>query len=556
MMTSRSTPGEPAELEALVALVERELARGRLSEAAAAYRQILAIRPDIAEAHNNLGIILAQQGQLDLAAARFHQAIALKPGLPNAHNNLGSVLRRQGKLDEAATCFEQAIALRPDYAEAYYNLGGVLGKQLKSGEAATRFEHAIALRPDYAEAHNNLGLALWHQGQLDQALARFQQAIALRPDYAEAYNNLGAVLWKQVKPSEAATCFEQALALRPNYAEAHNNLGKAQLDLDLVDQAAAHFQQAIALQPDCLDAELSLAACYLLEGDFERGWPAYEARLRVPGALPQLGLPRWTGQSLAGRRLLLLAEQGLGDTFQFLRYARVLKQQGARIVLATQAALCRLLASHPDVDELVLLGSAQDWPCCDFYLPLLAPRRTLRRSLNDTARSSLPVGRSQFDCQVAPGAPWNRGLQDWHRLARLARVFFGSLAFDSVGPFAPLASLPGVRLVSLQQGFGSEQIATVDFPVLDLSGRLDQAAGPFMDTAAVIHSLDLVVTSDTALAHFAGALGAPVWVALRLSPDWRWLRGARTAPGIRRCGCFVKRPRETGRECLSGSPPS
>ena len=208
----------------------------------------------------------------------------------------------------------------------------------------------------------------------------------LRPDLAEAHNNLGNVLLSQDKLDMAVTRFEHALALRPDYAEADNNLANVLLSQGKVDEAAARYQQALALRPDFADAQLGLATCYLVEEDYERGWPAFEGRLRMPGLVPQLSLPRWTGEPLAGRSLLLLTEQGLGDTLHFIRYARLLKERGARIVLAAPAALGRLLAAHPDVDELFILGSAEELPHCDFYLPLLERPRCAWHQRRDDSR--------------------------------------------------------------------------------------------------------------------------------------------------------------------------
>ena len=338
---------------------------------------------------------------------------------------------------------------------------------------------------------------------------------------------------EQGKLDEAAARFEQALALRPDYRRSAQQPGHhAAEQQGKLDEAAARYQQALALRPDYAEAQLGLATCYLVEGDYERGWPAYEGRLRMPGLVPQHSLPRWTGEPLAGRSLLLLAEQGLGDTLHFVRYARLLKERGARVVLAAQAALGRLLASHPDVDELFILGSAEELPRCDFYLPLLSAPGAFR-----TDASTIPCEVPYLWADPELTDEWRAGTGGNRAASRSAssgkaRAIFVSDRWRSIplAHFAPLASLPGVRLVSLQKGFGSEQVATVDFPVLDLSGRLDEAAGPFMDTAAVIRNLDLVVTPDTAIAHLAGALGVPVWVALPFSPDWRWLRDRDDSP--------------------------
>jgi Tfp pilus assembly protein PilF len=593
------TPGSPANLDDLVSQAQRAQAAGRLVEAAAVFRKILNVRPDVAEVHNDLGIVLAQQGKLDLAAARFARAIALKPGLLEAHFNLGNSLKELGKLDEAAAAFRQALALKPDYAEAHNNLGNVLldqgkldeaaahyrqalalwpnladahnnlghilWKQGKPDEAAERIEHALALQPNLAEAHNNLGNILAQQDKLEEAIARLERALVLKPDYAEARNNLGSILWKQEKleaaaaqfervlalvPNnpqahnnlgnvlmsqgqldQAAARFEHALSLRPNYFEAHNNLGAVLMSQGQLDQAAARFEQALALRPDFADAQVALATCHLVNGDYARGWPAYEARLRMPShpRLPEL--PRWTGEALAGCSLLLVAEQGLGDTIHFLRYARLLKQQGARVVLAAQSALQRFLTSHPDVDEFVKLDSPEDWPATDFYLPLHSAPWAFR---TDAATIPSEIPYVWADPELTE--QWRQELAAIDGF-KIGIVWQGSRAYLSdrwrsipLTQFAPLAKVAGVQLISLQKGFGSEQIAAVDFPVLDLSARLDEATGPFLDTAAVLQNLDLVVTANSAIAHLAGALGVPVWVALPFSPDWRWLHGREDTP--------------------------
>ncbi len=559
------TPGEPSALDALIALAQREFGAGRLVEAAAAYGKILAIRPNIAEAHNDLGTILARQGKFEEAAAQYERAAALKPGLYQAYNSLGNILWKQGKLDGAVVRLEQALALRPDLVEARNSLGTILAQQGRLEEAVNQYERVVALKPDLAEAHNNLGNVLWQQGKLNLAIARYQQAIILRPEYAEAHNNLGNTLlslgrlddaarWfeqalvlrpeypeahsnlgnllrKQGKLDQAIGRYQQALALRPDYAEVHYNLGFTLRDQGKLEEAAARYENALALRPDYPDARLGLATCYLVEGDFERGWPAYEERLRIRGFVNLPNLPRWTGEPLAGRRLLLLAEQGLGDTLHFVRYARLLKEQGARVVLACPSALSRLLATHPDLDELFILGSAKDWPDCEFFLPLVSAPYAFR-----TDCATIPRKVPYLTADPALTDHWRRKLAALDGF-KIGIVWQGSRDYPSdclrsmpLAEFAPLAGLPGVRLVSLQKGFGSEQVAAVDFPVLDLSDQLDEEAGPFMDTAAVIRSLDLVVAPDTATAHLAGALGAPVSLALQFSPDWRWLLNRDDSP--------------------------
>ncbi len=373
--------------------------------------------------------------------------------------------------------------------------------------------------------HNELGILLARQDKLDLAAARFEQALALQPDLPQTHYNLGKVLLNQGKLDEAADRLRQSLALRPDFVEAHYNLGGTLLKQGKIGQAAAQFQRALALRPDYADAQMHLATCYLVEGDYQRGWPEYEARLRIPKYLSwRHDVPRWRGEPLTGRRVLLLGEPGLGNTILFLRYARLLKERGARVVLAAHSALGRLLASHPDLDELFVPGSAEELPPADFHLPLLSAPYAF-----GTDGSNIPGDVPYLWADAELTGAWRRELAGVDGY-RIGIVWQGSPAYrqdrwrsTALAQFAPLAALPGVRLVSLQKGIGSEQIATVDFPVLDLSARLDETDGPFMDTAAVIRNLDLVVSVDTAVAHLAGALGAPVWVALPWSPYWPWL---------------------------------
>jgi tetratricopeptide (TPR) repeat protein len=226
MTTSRPTPGGPTEFDALVALAKREHRAGRLAEAAAAYRQILMLRPDIAAAHSDLGNVLVRQGKLDEAAAQFERALALRPDSAEPYNDLGIVLRAQGKLDQAAARYRQAIALRPDFAQAHNNLGRIYWDQGRLDEAAAYFEKALALRPDLFEAHNNLGNVLRKQEKLDEAVARYEQAVSLRPDLAEVHRSLGNTLKQRGDFDRALASYKRALALRPDFAETHFHLAE------------------------------------------------------------------------------------------------------------------------------------------------------------------------------------------------------------------------------------------------------------------------------------------------------------------------------------------
>ncbi len=439
MTGSPPTSPERSELEALYNQAVGHHRAGRLSEAAVRFRQILArqadlgevqnylgvvlcqlgqfeealtcferaivLEPRFADAYNNLGNVLRQLGRLDEAAARYQTAIELKPDYPEAHSNLGSVLIEQGQFERAAAGFAGAIALRPGQAEAHYNLGNILLKQNKLEQAEARYLQALALRPSLVEAHINLGTVLWQQGRLEEAADRYLQALAVDPQCAEALANLGAVQVKQGKLDEAAARFDEAIGLKPDHAEAYNGLGSVMARRGCLNEARRLFMRALALRPDFAGAERALAGCHLLEGDYERGWPAYESRLRLQGIGLKTDLPRWSGEPLAGRSLLLVGEQGLGDTIQFVRYAREFKRRSARVVLAASARLGRLLAAGSDWDELYLLDSANGPPACDFHLPLLSAPYAL---LAET--SAIPREVPYLAADVELARRWRDGL--------------------------------------------------------------------------------------------------------------------------------------------------
>jgi tetratricopeptide (TPR) repeat protein len=519
----------PEDAEAHVGLGSALAKKGDRVRAVASYREALRLDPGHAEAHAALGVALAEQGRLDEAVASLRQALRLRPEHARAHHNLGVALAEQGQLDEAVASLRQALHLRPDYAEACYNLGNTLGKLGRAAEAAAAYRRALEIRPLYADACNNLGLALTEAGLPGEAEVLLRQAVRLRPAFAEGHNNLGLALAAQGRFAEAEAAYGEALRLNPGSVEAHTNLGSAYKEQGRLDEAQACYQFALWLDPSSPSAHWNRALAWLQAGDFERGWAEYEWRWRRKKSPPRpFRQPRWDGAPLAGRTILLHAEQGLGDTLQFVRYAAAVKARGGTVVLAGPRALLPLLASAPGVDRLV--DDTGALPETDVHAPLLSLPLLLGTTLA-TVPGEVPylgadaarVGRWRerlrglagrkvgIVWQGNPGHQWDR-----HRSAPLAA-------------FAPLARVAGVSLVSLQKGEGAEQLRAAGLPVHELGEDLDRE-GAFLDTAAVMRCLDLVVTVDTAAAHLAGALGIPVWVALASIADWRWLRDREDSP--------------------------
>jgi tetratricopeptide (TPR) repeat protein len=379
------------------------------------------------------------------------------------------------------------------------------------------------------------GSAVLKQGRWEEAVVRLQQFLGLNPNSAAAHLGLGVALMGLGRPAEAAVSFQEALRVDPNHAGAHSNLGVALLEQGRLEDAAASFQQAIHLKPQSAEVHTHLAMIWLLMGDFQRGWPEYEWRWRHQHAsMPRLPQPAWDGSSLAGRTILLRAEQGLGDTLHFIRYAPLVKQLGATVLVECQKSLILLLTSCPGIDGLVPRG-AESPQAVDVQAGLLSLPGKLGTTL-ETIPANVPY--LFADAQR---------IEQWRRELSRSKGFKIGIAWQGdpkqdrpglsrravpLAEFLPLGRLADVQLYSLQKGPGAEQLGQVAhlFPVIDLGSRLDQAGGAFLDTAAVMKSVDLVVTCDTAIGHLAGALGVPVWLALPFVAEWRWLRGRHDSP--------------------------
>jgi hypothetical protein len=327
------------------------------------------------------------------------------------------------------------------------------------------------------------------------------------------------------EPEEAIAACKRALELAPNYAEAHCNLGAAYHWRGDWEQAKACFDRSLAIEEHSASARANRSALMLLKGDMEHGWPEYEWRWKVEGLAPRrFAQPPWRGEALEGRSILLHTEQGLGDTIQFIRYAELLKRRGATVFVECQQPLMKLLASSPDVDGLITQGD--DLPQFDFQAPLLSLPAVFKTTL-DTIPAPVPY-------LFAKPSLVSRWRDELKRVGEF-RIGINWKGRSEKGPwlqrnvplelFTPLARVPGVRLISLQKGEGRRDLAALAdrTDVVDLGQDVDSAEGAFMDTAAIMKNLDLVITSDTAVPHVAGALGVAVWVVLPYVPDWRWL---------------------------------
>jgi hypothetical protein len=351
---------------------------------------------------------------------------------------------------------------------------------------------------------------------------------------AEAHNNLANAFHLQDDLAQAASHYQEALRLRPDYPEAHSNLALVLVGQAKLDAAEEHYRRALELKPDLAGVHWNRSLLWLLRGDFERGWPEYEWRRR---AIPEFTTrpfpqPLWDGSAFVGRTLLLIAEQGLGDALHFVRYIPWVKERGGTVIVECLPELLRILAGVQGIDRLVSRGSPL--PPFDVQMPLMSLPRVFETSLPNIP-ASVPYLRT--DLKLV--AHWRRRVAPSTYSVGMAWQGSPTYRYDRqrsipLACFASLAQVQGVRLFSLQKGPGREQLLALHYSgsrfVFDLDENLDETAGPFIDTAAVMTHLDLIISSDTAIPHLAGALGIPVWVPLPYVPNWRWLLEREDSP--------------------------
>jgi Flp pilus assembly protein TadD len=493
--------------EALKLAADRRSA-GKPDEAEAIYRQILAQQPNHGQTRMELGVLLHDSGRFADAAAVYRLGLAQDPSPAEMWNNLGNTLCAMGEQDQAISVCRQALAINPGLFAAHTNLANALGGRGDLAGAAKHYRQAIAINGDFADAHNNLGTVLHGQGDLDGAEASIRRALELSPHYAEAHNNLGSVLGDKGQWREAQAEIETAIKLRPDYAAAHWNL----------------------------------SLVLLVQGDLQRGWDEYEWRWRVKGLIVphlQFTRPRWEGEALNGRRVLLHTEQGLGDAINFVRYAPMVAGRGGETIVYCPPGLVRLLRGVEGVGRVV--GWNETLPEFDLHCPLLSLPREFKTTLKNVP-NRVPY--------VSADAELSRRWQE--RMPKDGRIKVGLTWTGLSNPpgrsiaaslLAPLADLPNVWWCSLQKWgdrMAAEEQERPPLAMVDWTAELND----FADTAALIDNLDLVISIDTSVAHLAGAMGKKTWVFLKTFPDGRWLLERSDSPWYPTIRLF--RQREAG----------
>jgi FKBP-type peptidyl-prolyl cis-trans isomerase 2 len=407
----------------------------------------------------------------------------------------GIELQDNGQIDEAISYYQKAIELNRNHSGAYYNLGVAFQEKRLVDQAVLFYEIAIGLNQEFTDAHHNLGVAFNEKGLFDEALICFQRVLQLKPDHAGAYYNLGNTLVAKGQFNEAMLCYKKAIEINPEHADAHWSVGLINLRL----------------------------------GNFEEGWKGYEWRWKLKDVMQQRNFtqPLWDGYNINGRIILLHAEQGFGDTIQFIRYAPLVAQRGAKVIVECQQELVALVRNVEGVHDVIPHG--EQLPYFDIHCPLLSLPLVFGTGL-DTIPASIPY----INADPALVQKWRDKISPDGSTIKIGLAWagdpkpkFGHSRSCSLELFSSLAS-DSITYYSLQKGDASAQAKnpSLEIRLIDYTEEIID----FSDTAAFIENIDLVISVDTAVAHLAGALGKPVWILLPFVPDWRWMVDRKNSP--------------------------
>lgn len=471
-------------------------------------------------------VALHQNGNLAAAEQLYLQILAAEHDHLDALHLLGLLRHQQGRNSEALALIDAAVARKPGWVEALSNRGTILAKLKRPEESLASYDRAIAVDPDQAELHYGRANALRNLGRHDEAVASYDRALARKPDYAFAHHNRGNALRDLNRPAEALASYEKAVAADPSYAGAWNGRGVCLQHLGRHDEAIASYDRALAIAPQFAEAHHNRGLAYLLKGDFAAGWPECEWRWESSQFVKQdFACPAWGGsEPLSGKKILLHAEQGLGDTIMFMRYVPRVVAMGARVALALPPPLIPLFSAIEGVEWMLAPGESMPQPdlhCALMSLPLAF----------NTSLATIPA---QFP-YVAPApdlvAKWARTLGPTDRL-RVGLVWSGnpghlndrnrSIALEK---FALIINQSAVEFIALQP-----DVRPHDAEVLQRYAHIRHFGQDFANGAAIVSLLDLVISVDTAWAHLAGAMAKPVWIPLPAFPDWRWLLEREDSP--------------------------
>ncbi len=533
--------GEPENVDALVLSGETLRRRRRIEEAKTAYRRALVLDPERYEAWLDLGTCHYLEKDYFWARFYYRTANTLAPGSADVWNELGLIEILLGNYDKAAESLNTAVNIEPEHAEAWNNLGLIAARRGEVPTARRHFLRATFIRPDYYVALVNLGIALRNLEQIDEAEDALRRAIEMKPDEKDALLALAGVRQDKGDLGGAEEALERALAPAPQDSDALSALSDLRLRQGDVEGAESAARAALRADPEHAQAGLALAHAQLSRRDFAAGWDSYEARLRAHSGVGRVTpFPRWQGEPLAGRAIYVYGEQGIGDEIMFASCLPDLAAGGARCVLDCEPRLRALFRrSFPSIELLENRSQVQasgdaDSAGIDFASPIGSLPRFLRRNEADFPGTPYLVADAQ-KC-----ARWSARLSELGPGMKVGIAWRGGLARTgraqrslSYRDLRDLLGVPGVRWVSLQHRYrGDAESAEPEASELAVAQWPD-ALADMDETAALMSSLDLVITVCSSLVHLGGALGCPVWVLTPYAPPWRYLRSGPTMPWYR-----------------------
>lgn len=527
----RSLAREPANPAAWNNLGEARRKLSQLEEALACYDRALELQPSYSETLSNRGIVLQALERFDDALFSYDRALAIDAGNARALNNRGTLLRKLKRLPEALASFDQALSISANYAEAHANRAAVLKDMGHSAAALAGYASALAIVPHDKDSLLGSAGTFTDLGRLHEALEVYDKIVALDPRCERGWYSRGVTLHKLERYDESLACYERALAIRPRYPEALNNRGNLWREVGRPRDALADYRSAVAIDPQYALAHWNEALCHLALGDFEHGWKKYEWRWhRNDVHVPRRDYvePLWLGEGdISGKTLLLHAEQGFGDTIQFVRYVELLHPRRVKVVLEVQPELTSLLADSFEMGEAVI-PCGGELPSFDRRCPLMSLPLAF-----GTRLESIPARVPYLRAPGSKVATWRNRLPPCGR-PRIGLAWAGrrthpedhrrSLTFNALQTLLTCSA----QFMCLQKEISSDDASVLSRQerVLALGAELHD----FSDTAALIESLDLVISVDSAVAHLAGALGKPVWILLPYVADWRWLLEREDSP--------------------------
>jgi len=532
----REVPCQVDAMQLLGVLLER---RGRYTEAVQFLREAIMQAPGHAHLHNSLGMALHKLQKPEEALMEFRRALRIRPDFAKAHNNLGVTLMKLDRIDEAIAACREAIRLQCDFKEAYNNLGLALKKTGELENAVASYEKAVDLDPQYAGALSNLGMALIYQDRLKDAAEKLQKAVSLAPSSAEFLNNLGILFNRQGLFDQAVAASERAIAMKPKCVEAHNNLGTALMELGRFSEAEAAFERAIVIDTECAEAHHNRSLVLLLTARFEEGWDEYEWRWRHGGfstPLRPFSQAWWDGSLEGVTKLLVWAEQGIGDEVQFSGLIRQILSLNIHVIVECDRRLVTLLQrSFPSIIVLERTNPPiplLEDPTITHQIPMASIPRVLRLSPDSMSfqnpfmvpdEKQRDLFRSEYKGDGNPllvGVSWRSGNSQE-----------GPKRSVDLEHWGPILNVAGARFVNLQYGVCSRELQAA-YDRFGVKVLEDQRINPLVNLdsfAAQVAAMDLVISVDNSTVHFAGALGIDVWTMLPSEPDWRWgLKGGRT----------------------------